>query len=351
LIYRGKNILPFLLRWPESLNNNEIDFIKQFYNDYSIPFIKELVLKENIVPFASHIFIFLKCDESYWKKEHDLFLKRNTIIKSTLDSIFNKSNSAGIKSLTLTENFASLLLSKSCLGCFSSGDVDLSADISEKDKIILCMKSVRFFVDKRKKSSSITEKQCTMFYNDSIIDSGLWINVVWVSVTRSFLDQKKFNTRLYSSRLNPTIIDNTDIRVLSPTSLLYFCALHIAAGHYYTLSPGIRLYVDIDRLVLNFKINWDQIIKWEKEDNSGIRISMVLFLCKNLLKTKIPNKVFKKILDDSAELKSYLYNPKSMMIQKNGGRINRLYVELASKSRNLVTFLIERFVKSFVSSV
>ena len=343
--------MPFLLRMPESLNNDDINFIKQFYNDHSISFIKKLVLKENIIPFASHIFIFLKCDESYWKKEHDLFLKRNKKIKLTLDSIFNTSNTAGIKSLTLTENFASLLLSKSCLGCFSSGDIDLSADISEKNKIISCMKSIGFFVDKRKKSSSIAEKQCTMFYNDSIIDSGLWINVVWVLVTRFFLDQKKFNARLYYSRLNPTIIDNTYIRVLPPTSLLYFCALHIAAGHYYTLSPGIRLYVDIDRLVSNFKINWDDIIKWEKEDNSEIRISMVLCLCKNLLKTKIPNRVFKKISDDSAELKTYLYNPKSMTIQKNGNKINRLYVELASKRTNLLLFLIGRFVKNFVSSV
>jgi hypothetical protein len=211
------------------------------------------------------------------------------------------------------------------------------------------MESNGFYISKRKKSTKIKDDQCTMFFNESIIDSGFWINVVWVSVTRSFLNQKKFNKRLFLKRPSASVVRNTNIRVLDATSLLYFCAIHIAAGHYYTLPPGERLYIDLDRLIYNCKIDWDIILKWAKEDNSETRISVVLYLCNKILKSNIPKSVLNKFSQKNFELKSYLFNSKSMMFQKNESVISRLYVELAS--RNIISKQIGKMMRIFIPSL
>ena len=54
--------------------------------------------------------------------------------------------------------------------------------------------------------------------------------------------------------------------------------------------PGVRLYVDIDRLIRNCNINWNTIIQCSKEDKSELRIAIVFYLSYQLLKTPIPEK-------------------------------------------------------------
>ena len=346
MIYKNKNILPFLLRIPETLNHEEKAIIEQFYHNQNITLTKEIILNENIVPFASCIFIHLKFDQSFWKRELHYYTKRNELIKNSLESIFLTAKKLKIYSITLTENFASVLLSRSPLGCFTSGDVDLSADINEKDKIVSCMESNGFFISNRKKSANIKDFQCTTFFNDSITDSGFWINVLWVTVTRSFLNQRKFNKRLFLKRRNAIVIKNSNIRVLETTSLFYFCAIHIAAGHYYTLPPAEKLYVDLDRLINNCIIDWDLVLSWAKEDNSEIRISVVLYLCYKTLNSKIPNGILDKFAKNSLELKSYLYDEESMKFQKNESKFSRLYIELAS--RNVFFRIISKIIRIFI---
>jgi len=119
---------------------------------------------------------------------------------------------------------------------------------------------------------------------------------------------------------------------------MYFCALHISAGHYYTLSPGLRLYVDIDRLARGSDVNWDELMKWGIEDEAGIRIATVMYICHKLLKTPIPKRVYQEALKNkrNSRLVNYLYNTKTNQIQNKSSKLRRLYIELASDNKNLV---------------
>ena len=72
---------------------------------------------------------------------------------------------------------------------------------------------------------------------------------------------------------------------------MYFCYTYIS-GHYFTLTPGLRLYYDIDRLASYGNINWNDLRLWEIEDNAGLRISLMLILCNRILNSKIPVKIF-----------------------------------------------------------
>lgn len=286
----------------------------------------------------------INCDKNYWEKKHDLFVKKNNKVRSMLNNLFINMQSFGCKTLTLAENFAVVLKSNSCIGCFCSGDVDLYADIKEKEQIEACLNNMNFYCDDR--SGRVTEysQQISMFYNSELFEDGYWINILWTTTSRAFLIQDKYDARLAKERLLAVPAKGTSIKVLEENSLMYFCALHIACGHYYTLTPGLRLYVDIDRLARYGNLDWDLINKWAEEDDAGIRIATVMYLSNSLLKTPIPRKAFNKIFRNHRNKRfiNYLYDEKTNKIQNKSNKLRRLYMELASDDLNLFSSLMKK---------
>lgn len=342
-----------LVREYSSLTTEEIIYIKDTYKKTDRPYIESLITNMQILPFAAHIFFEIGCDEEYWREKHDSYTKRNIEIKEMLDKVFENLNSYGCESVTLTENFAVVLTTNGCIGDFCSGDVDLSADIVEREKITSCLNSMNFFSKDQPSAIGEYAGQSMQFFNENLFEDGFWINVIWKPVTRAFLVQDKYDKRLSKDRLEAKTLPETNIRVLKDNSLMYFCSLHIAAGHYYTLPPGLRLFIDIDRLARAKEIDWNRIIEWEKEDNAGIRISTILYLSSMILKTPIPKNIFKKCFKNNRNrmLLNYLYNPKTKMIQNKSNRIRRLYVELASDDSNLFFNFISRVFTFMLSKL
>ena len=350
LLFNGRDLTPLLLLDPNSIEQFDRVNLKKCYNLYGREYVFELVKNAKIIPFAASVFISINCDRDFWEPKYNFYLKRNNEIKELLNDIFVNLKDYNCKSLTLTENFAVVLSSGTSIGCFCSGDVDLSADISEREAITACLNSLNYFSKEQPNKIGEYSGQSMMFFNNSIIDGGFWVNVVWKPITRAFLVQDKYEERLLKDRLSAKLIPGTDIRVLSDTSLMYFCALHIAAGHYFTLSPGLRLYVDIDRLARNRKIDWDKIIEWSEEDNAGIRISVVMFISNTVLKTPIPKKVYDNIFMNrrSRRLLNYLINPKNFILQNKSSNLRRLYVELASDDKNIIVNFFKRVLTKII---
>lgn len=336
-IFRGKSITGLLLRQPESFSLEERELLLDYYSQHNKEHLLTIAEGKKIIPFVADVFIELGCDEQFWQPHYDFYLKRNHKIKGILDSIFSGLEAYGCKSVVLTENFGALLASDSSLASFCSGDVDLSADIAEKDAIVNCLRSFSF--ESKDQPAKIGEYsgQSLQFYNDKSIDGGFWINVIWKPVTRAFLVQHKYEVRLNRDRLAATKRDNSNIRILDDSSLLYFCALHSSAGHYFTLSPGLRLFVDIDRMARKPSINWQNILDWEIEDGAGIRISMALYLSNKVFKTPVPAAVVSRIESSRSNkrLLRYLLKSQTNQIQSKSSIFRRLYIELASDNRNL----------------
>lgn len=335
-----------LVREYSSLTNEEIIYIKKIYEKTDRLYLESLITNMQILPFAAHIFFEIGCDEEYWREKHNRYTKRNIEIKEMLNRVFVNLNSYGCESVTLTENFAVVLTTNGCIGDFCSGDVDLSADIIEHEKITSCLNSMDFFSKDQPSAIGEYVGQSMQFFNGNLFEDGFWINIVWKPVTRAFLVQDKYDKRLSKDRLDAITIPDTNIRVLKDDSLMYFCSLHVAAGHYYTLPPGLRLFIDIDRLARAKEIDWNRIIEWEQEDNAGIRISTILYLSSTILKTPIPEEIFKKCFRNSRNRKllKYLYNPSTNTIQSKSNKLRRLYVELASDDTNIVFNFFRRLI-------
>jgi len=289
------------------------------------------------LPFAACVLVSINCDKEYWENKHDSFVKKNNKIKDLLENIFINIQSFGCNTLTLAENFGVVLKSNSCIGCFCSGDVDLYASIKEKDQIESCLNHMNFYCGYRSGRVTQYSKQISMFYNSDIFEEGYWINILWTTTSRAFLIQDKYDKRLAKERLSAESVLGTTIRILKDTPLMYFCALHIACGHYYTLTPGLRLYIDIDRLARGCNIDWDLIIKWAEEDEAGIRIAAVMYIAHKLMKTPIPAKVYEKAFSTrrNKNFINYLYNEKMSQLQNKSNKLRRLYIELASDDMNL----------------
>ena len=327
-VFRGKNITPLLLRKVENFSSEERELLLYYYSEHSKEHLLTIAEGKKIIPFVADVFIGLGRDEQFWRMHYDFYLRRNTEIKELLDSIFGGLEAYGCKSVVLIENFAALLASYSSLACFCSGDVDLSADIAEKDAIVNCLRSFSF--ESKDQPSKIGEYsgQSMQFYSDEAIDGGFWINVIWKPVTRAFLIQNKYEVRLNRDRLLAKKHSESNIRILDDSSLLYFCALHSSAGHYFTLSPGLRLFVDIDRMARKPNINWQNILDWEIEDGAGIRISMALYLANKVFKTPIPEEILFRIENSSGNRKllRYLFDSHTNQIQSKSSIFRRLYI-------------------------
>ena len=353
IVYEGINLTSLLLRQPETLSEEERVILVECYMHYGRDFFDTNMSNNKIIPFAAHVLIDLECDVDFWREKHNFYIKRNQAIKDLLESIFATMSDFQCESVTLTENFAVLLATDNCIGCFSSGDVDLSADISERGKIVDWFRSFNFLSNDPPQSIGEYSGQSMQFFNPDLIDGGFWINVIWKPVTRAFLVQDKYDVRLSKDRLLARTLGKSNIRILDDTSLLYFCALHISAGHYFTLTPGLRLFVDIDRLARSPRIDWDNIVKWELEDKAGIRISMMMYLVAKVFNTPIPEKVYSKALQNrrNRQLARYLLNRNANEIQSNSSRLRRLYIELASDDKNLVTNFLNRFLRLAMSRI
>ena len=347
LNFEGKDLTRLLLMLPEALSKGNRLMLMQCYEERGKSFFEKFASDNQIVPFAAHVLMDLNCDKVFWKEKHDRFAQRNGEIKALLESMFLDAQSYSCKSITLTENFAVVLASNSCIGCFCSGDVDLSADLSEKENIVKWMESFDFFSKKQPNSIGEYSGQSMQFFNADVIGGGFWINVIWKPVTRAFLIQDKYEVRLAKDRVFAIPKRGSSIRILENTSLLYFCALHAAAGHYFTMQPGLRLFVDIDRLARCSDINWEHIAKWEREDEAGIRISTVMYLSFKLLNTPVPKEIYSSALQIKKNLNliNYLYNDETKEIQGKSNKLRRLYIELASDGKNIVTNFVIRVCK------
>lgn len=337
-IYEGRCITALLLRQPNSLCFEEREILKSYYIKNG----KEQLLKigkgKKIIPFVAEIFIELGLDKQFWGTHYNFYLNRNIKIKNLLDSIFKELKIHGCKSVVLTENFGVLLASNSDMASFCSGDVDLSADITEQNIIVSTLNLFGFHSKDQPSNIGEYTGQSMQFFSRNAVDGGFWVNVIWKPVTRAFLVQDRYEARLRRKRIEAVNYNKSNIRILDDTSLLYFCALHSSAGHYFTLSPGLRLFVDIDRMARKSNINWDSILQWQEEDSAGIRISMALYLAYRVFKTPIPEEFIFQIENNTASkrLLRYLLNDGSGQIQNKSSILRRLYVELESDNKNLI---------------
>lgn len=122
------------------------------------------------------------------------------------------------------------------------------------------------------------------------------------------------------------------VLLLPPTyDLLYHC-LH-ASLHSYFLSPGLRIYLDIDRVIAHTEINWSEFVRFSKAHNLTTRVAVALRVAQELLSTDVPRTVFEYLTD-----KLWTIDPFASVVSKLA-----LYPEWSAKFPRFATIFTEGF--------
>ena len=341
-----RTILPYLLRKPEILTEDDRSIVKKVYVEMGKVAVDNALKKEKQSrTFASEVLALCGCDPDYWKEVHNEYVQRNTAILDILQAVFKTFHEKGGRTLNVYENFGAVLSSGLTVGNFASGDVDFTVEDSEAQLAIDAIRENGFYEKNRTGHIKPAEQLVTPFYNPNALDgNGFWLNIFWKPIARSYmLRQKKYKERLSSLRRSELdTYKNTDIKLLPPTAMVYFNALHFACEHHYSASPGMALCCDMDRVIRTRKIDWDKLVLWSEEDNAGLRLRLALDVCRYFLKTDVPLDKFGEPSRVYKKLWGRIVDEEHNYLISQDGKLARLFTELLSDDMPMVKSLFYR---------
>lgn len=341
-----RSILPFLLRYPDILTEDDKQAVKEVYALLGREFIDKALKKEKQSrPFAAEVLSLCGCDAEYWNQVHDEYVKRNTAIVEILKAVFKTFHEKGGKTLNVYENYGAVLSSGLTVGNFASGDVDFTVEEEEVPIAIEAIHANGFFQEERTDHAKASGLIVMPFYNPKALEGkGYWLNIMRKPIARSFmLKQDKYLARLSESRKEGLDqYKDTEIRLLKPTAMVYFNALHFACEHFYSASPGMALCCDMDRVIRTREIDWDRLARWSKEDNAGLRLRLALDVCHYFLKTEVPFEKFGEPSKTYRKLWDRIVDEEHNYLISQDGKLNRLTTELLSDDMPLLKSLICR---------
>jgi hypothetical protein len=329
------NIINYAFR-VTPLTEEEKLYVINNYSSGNAADLKETLTTKKVRPVVGKMMVGLGVDVDYWQKEYDFFLNRNKAVIEEIDYIFGELRKKGVTNIIAYENFGALLSSGTDTALYSSGDVDLFADVSQKETIVKVMKSLGYkpTLDFHHERNIMTE-----FLKENGI---IRVNIDWIILRRMmFPINVSLDGVLDWGSLRH--YSNTNIQLPSKEALLYLCLLRIAV-HGFSRSPDVRLYIDIQNCAC-VNPDWEQVIKWAKRDNVLTKVVAVAYISHQLNGVAVPDDVLRIAEQDKyAQLiiaKCYDFENRTLRYDPSGMELLR--VEAASDSRSLAGEILAMF--------
>jgi hypothetical protein len=320
-----------------SISEIEKNRINSLYTDQGRKAIFDYASKKKIIPFIGQLFCDLEIDLEFWNKQVELYKVRNLEIIKILSDIFIDFHQAGIYNTFVYENFGALISSESNIALFASGDVDLYADVSNKNEIYNIIENHGF---RSMNKGNNSEKVKTEFFNRKIFEKGFGINVMWVPMSRLKLPfYMDINNCVSVNSLKK--YRDTDITLPSNEALMYLCLLHISI-HSFSRSPDIRLYADIVNMC-KLDVDWNIVLGYAKHDNTIVRIVTAAILTNKLFKIKVPSFVldYGNKYNIIAKLLKIVYNEDNNVLKYEPNKLNVLKIEAYSNNKSFLIGVID----------
>lgn len=280
------------------LSAQEKAVIGELYKSEGQQNIYEFAKNKKILPFAAVLLAGLAIDKAFWGAIADEYRQRNEIIINRLNSLFIKFSDCGIKKIFVNENFGALLSADADKALFASGDVDMYADITQKEQIYLALEQLGYTKKERYANKKLIS---TSFYNESVLPANFHFGVAWHPLSRlklpCFINADDF---VEWERL--TVYKDTAIKMPDTEALMYICLLHISL-HSFSRAPDIRLYIDINNMS-KLPVDWEKILHLARRDKTMVRVLVSSVLANRLLSVKIPD--FVLALSSSPEYKKQI---------------------------------------------
>lgn len=250
---------------------------------------------------ASHIAYILRASKinynSKWDKEFadvDSFI---AVLMRVLEEVATKLKDNSIQIVALKNAGIAKSIFKNN-ACSPMGDLDLlvrSKDFNKAHKIILEKLGFTFKFRSEFEDENLEEAfrgGGTEYYK--IVDGyKVWLELQWRPIAGRWIQpHNEPNGDLLMD--NSIQTENSNVRILSPEDNLLQVALH-TAKHSYVRAPGFRLHSDVDRVVRFQNIDWNRFIEKVQSLRLKTAVYFSLYFAKELLKTPIPEDVFKSL--------------------------------------------------------
>lgn len=216
-----------------------------------------------------------------WLDVHNQAQKRAALFFSEVERVAKLLEAGGIP-VAIIENGSVLKATGHCLGCFSSGDLDLLIEPAYAVKAGDMIIHAGYQPDTRR-SFANARQEYTREFPDGV---KFWLNLQWFPFMRLWTSSVE-NWSVSDMISVSQIIQNASPRLLPPTHNLLFCAIHHSI-HAYIRPPGIRLCLDIDWIVSKQSIDWDIFIALALQFDCRMQVSLSFSLSQTYLKTPIP---------------------------------------------------------------
>lgn len=117
----------------------------------------------------------------------------------------------------------------------------------------------------------------------------LWFELQWRPIAGRWIrpDQEPSSDELIEKSVN---IQGSNAKLLAPVDNLIQVCLH-CAKHTYVRAPGFRLFTDVDRVIRECKLDWDEFVHKVTLLEVKSAIFFSLQLSADLLKTPVPEEV------------------------------------------------------------
>lgn len=329
------NIINYAFR-VTPLTEEETLYVINNYSLENATDIKETLKTKKVRPVVGKMMMGLGVDVEYWEKEYNFFLNRNKAVIEEIDRVFGELKKKGVSKIFAYENFGALLSSGTDVALYSSGDVDLYADVDQKDKIVEIMGALGY-----KPTLDIYHERNIM--TEFLEEGGvIRVNVDWIILRRMmFPIDISLNGVLDWNNLK--YYGDTNIQLPSKEALLYLCLLRIAV-HGFSRSPDVRLYIDIQNCAC-VNPDWDKVIKWTKRDKVLTKVVAVAFIAHHLNGVYVPESVLRMAEEDrfAQIIIEKCYDSKNRTLRYDPAGMDLFRVEAASDNRSLVGEIIAMF--------
>ena len=121
----------------------------------------------------------------------------------------------------------------------------------------------------------------------------IWFELAWRAVAGRWIrPDLEPDTNGFIGRSHT--VGDTQVRVLSPEDNLLQVCIH-TAKHSYVRTPGMRLHMDVDRIVAHTDIDWELFLKKVKEAHVCTSTYLSLYIPSVILHTQIPQWVLDEL--------------------------------------------------------
>lgn len=133
----------------------------------------------------------------------------------------------------------------------------------------------------------------TEYYIEMPDGEKIWFELAWRAVAGRWIrpDLEPDTDGFLNRSFTP---EGTKVHVLAPEDNLLQVCIH-TAKHSYVRAPGLRLHMDVDRIVAHNDIDWKLFIKKVKKTHVCTSTFLSLYIPSVLLKTEIPQWVLEEL--------------------------------------------------------